>query len=235
MITVATWNVLHRVHAEKWSSEIITHWPDESKRIAAITAAISQRTERVIALQEVSGDQLISLRDALPGKTFHMVGYPRIPAPRVLPPTLKDRTELLVLIIDGPAREVTGGAFHNDNGNGALVVDVDGIAVIATHVSGDGRRGEQFMQLSGLSEYRRQAVLLGDFNTDRATVAAALGPNFTVGRFAPDALPTRPRDSAATKSQHIDHVVGRSIAVRNVVVEDVAGLSDHNLVRAVVG
>jgi hypothetical protein len=57
VIAVATWNVLHRIHAENWGEDVLERWPDESERIAAITARLTRRTEQVIALQEVSGDK----------------------------------------------------------------------------------------------------------------------------------------------------------------------------------
>lgn len=236
MITVATWNVLHRTHANNWASEIAEHWPDESARIDAVTSVIAQRTERVIALQEVSGDQLASLRNALPGRRFHVLCYPRVPKPRRLIPSLAaalvDGTESLVVMVEGDSREVRGEVFDNDPGNGSLTVEVDGVLVIATHVTGDDRRDAQFARLAELGAAAERVVILGDFNADRKTVAAGLGAGFTVSDV-PEGIPTRPR-TGGSKSQYIDHVVVRGITVRDTVVEDVAGVSDHNLVRAVI-
>lgn len=236
MITVATWNVLHRTHANNWASEVAERWPREADRIGAVTAAIAQRTERVIALQEVSGDQLASLRDALPGRNFHVLRYPRVPKPRRLVPSLAaavvDGTESLVLLVDGDSREVRGEVFANDPGNGSLTVEVEGVLVIATHVTGDERRDAQFARLAELAAGGEKAVVLGDFNADRRTVAAGLGDGFTVSEV-PEAIPTRPR-TQGSKSQYIDHVVVRGITLRDTVVEDVAGVSDHNLVRAII-
>jgi hypothetical protein len=62
--TVASWNVLHRIHAENWGTDAVKRWPDESERIAAVTAFLAERTEQVIALQEVSGDQLADIPSA---------------------------------------------------------------------------------------------------------------------------------------------------------------------------
>ncbi|WP_067695356.1 endonuclease/exonuclease/phosphatase family protein [Nocardia jejuensis] len=241
MITVATWNVLHRVHADNWPGPVTEHWPVEAERIAAVTTAVAKRNEQVIALQEVSGDQLASLRRALPGRVFHVLIYPRVPKSRRIDTVLADRSESLVVITDGPSREISAETFDNDPGNGALAIEFEGLTVVATHVSGDRRRDAQFQRLAELAA--APAIVLGDFNVDRAALAAALGGDdsvpaalsgdFTVAEPAPDSLPTRPRSSGA-KSQLIDHVVARGVTVSGVQVEDVAGVSDHNLVRATV-
>ncbi|MFE3100091.1 endonuclease/exonuclease/phosphatase family protein [Nocardia tengchongensis] len=233
MITVATWNVLHRVHADNWASEIAGQWPDEADRIAAVTAAVAARTETVVALMEVSGDQLADLRNALPAREFHVLDYPRVPTPRRLPNVLRDRSEHLVILVDGFARQVAAEPFLFDPGKGALAIDLDGTLIVATHVTGDQRRADQLARLRLLTA-SGPAVLLGDFNIDRTALAEALGDDYAVAWFPLDSLPTRPRDSGA-KSQFIDHVVTRDLPVRGVTVEDVAGLSDHNLVRAIVG
>lgn len=230
---MASWNVLHRVHAENWGSDIATHWPDEAARIAAVTAWVADRTEQVIALQEVSGDQLASLRLALPGKDIHALRYPRVPRPHSGTSPLRDRTEHLVLVVDGPGREVAAESFENDPGNGALAVETADMVIIATHVTGDPRRTRQLARLAELATQDRATVLLGDFNIDRDTVAAALGPAFTIADLAPDSVPTRPRISD-TKSQFIDHVIARGAVVENAAVENVAGISDHNYVHATV-
>ncbi|MFF0771215.1 endonuclease/exonuclease/phosphatase family protein [Nonomuraea wenchangensis] len=234
MITVMTWNVLHRIHAENWGADIPGRWPDESERIAAVTARIAGRAEQVIALQEVSGDQLASLRRALPGRTVHVLPYPRVPAPRNGPCPLDDPREYLVLAVDGPARQIAAEPFEEDPGKGLLAVQTAGILVIAVHVSSGQRSARQLERLAELAATSPEpVVLLGDFNTDRATVAAGLGPTFTVADLPPDALPTRPRTSG-TKSPFIDHVVVRGAEVGGAVVEDADGLSDHNLVHATV-
>ncbi|MEV0294574.1 endonuclease/exonuclease/phosphatase family protein [Nocardia sp. NPDC050710] len=233
MITVATWNVLHRVHAENWYEDVAARWPDESERIAAISARVATLPDRIIALQEVSGDQLASLRNALPDRMIHALRYPRMPRPRHGPTALRDRTEYLVLVVEGPGREIAAESFEDDPGKGALVVEAAGLTVIATHVTGDRRRLPQLSRLRGLAdaEPQRPAVLLGDFNVDRTVVAECLGPDFTVAEFAPGALPTRPRTSG-TKSQFIDHVVMRGAVATRSNVDNADGLSDHNPVRA---
>ncbi|WP_433759394.1 endonuclease/exonuclease/phosphatase family protein [Nocardia sp. CA-135398] len=233
MITVASWNVLHRVHAENWRSDIATRWPDEAARIAAVTAWIAERPEQVIALQEVSGDQLASLRSALSDKDIHALRYPRVPRPRDGTTPLQDPTEHLVIVLDEPGREIAAESFENDPGNGALAVETAGIVVVATHVTGDPRRTRQLTRLAELAPPDRATVLLGDFNIDRATVASTLGPDFTVADPPPDSAPTRPRTSGA-KSQFIDHVIVHGTTVREVAVVLVDGLSDHNFIRATI-
>ncbi|WP_062984476.1 endonuclease/exonuclease/phosphatase family protein [Nocardia anaemiae] len=233
MITVASWNVLHRVHAENWRSDIAIRWPDEAARIAAVTAWIAGRPEQVIALQEVSGDQLASLRSALSDKDIHALRYPRVPRPRNGTTPLRDPTEHLVLVLDEPGREIAAESFENDPGNGALAVETAGIVVVATHVTGDPRRTHQLTRLAELAPPDRATVLLGDFNIDRATVASAFGPDFTVAELPSASAPTRPRTSG-TKSQFIDHVIVRGSTVRDVAVVVVDGLSDHNFIRATI-
>ncbi len=235
VITVATWNVLHRIHAENWYEDVSSRWPDEAARIDAVTARIAARTEQLIALQEVSGDQLISLRAGLPDRTVHSMQYQRLPTARRHASQLRDPSEHLVLIVTGPSREIAAESFADDPGKGALVITAAGVLVIATHVTGDRRRAGQFHRLAELASSTPEypAVLLGDYNTDRETVAAEFGAGFTVAGLSPGALPTRPRSSGA-KSQYIDHVVVRDATVHEVTVEDVDGLSDHNLVRAAI-
>ncbi|WP_405179860.1 endonuclease/exonuclease/phosphatase family protein [Nocardia sp. NBC_01377] len=232
MITVATWNVLHRVHAENWYEDVSTRWPDESDRIASISDRLGKRQEQIIALQEVSGDQLASLRAAMPDRTFHTLRYPRVPKLRRGPTALDDRVEHLVLAVRDSARHIAAEAFECDHGKGVLVIAVSGFTVLATHVTGDQRRWEQLGRLRELAhDATGPVVLLGDFNIDREAVAERLGPEFTVVPLPADGLPTRPRDSAS-KSQFIDHVVVRGAVASDAMVDSADGLSDHNPVRA---
>ncbi|MFI7673674.1 endonuclease/exonuclease/phosphatase family protein [Actinophytocola sp. NPDC049390] len=226
MITVATWNLLHRVHAENWDEDVPRRWPDEDERIAAITARLAARTETVIALQEVSGDQLASLREGLPGRTFLSFRYPRVPTPRTGRDPLRDRGEHLVLLVDGPATAVTEESFADDRGKGALAATVGDLLVIATHVSGDRRRTGQLARLAELAG--PETVLLGDFNTTRGTITACLGDGFTVAGFPADSPPTRPGPGRG----FIDHVVTRGVTAGTATVADSGGLSDHNIVHA---
>jgi endonuclease/exonuclease/phosphatase family metal-dependent hydrolase len=232
---VATWNVLHRVHAENWGEDVAVRWPDEATRIAAVTARLAARAEQVIALQEVSGDQLASLRAGLPGRTVYAFRYPRVPRPWHGPCSLHDPAEYLVLLADEPGREVAAESFAADPGKGALAVQVMGTVFVAVHVSVDERRTRQLARLAELAAAwpARPVVLLGDFNASRAVVAAGLGAGFSVASLPPDALPTRPRPSG-TAPLYIDHVAVRDASASAATVEDSGGLSDHNLVRATV-
>ncbi|MDH6580794.1 endonuclease/exonuclease/phosphatase family protein [Kitasatospora sp. MAP5-34] len=232
MLTVATWNVLHRIHAENWGTDVPGHWPDESDRIAAVTARLAGCAEQVLALQEVSGDQLALLRRAMPDRTVRTLRYPRVPRARHGLCPLDDPGEHLVLLVNGQAQQVVAEAFDDDPGKGLLAVRTAGVLVVATHVSSDHRQARQLDRLAELAaDSPGPVVLLGDFNADRATVAAGLGPGFTVVGLPLHAPPTRPRTSG-TKSQHIDHVVVRGCGVKGAVVEETDGLSDHNLLRA---
>jgi hypothetical protein len=65
---------------------------------------LAERTEQIIALQEVSGDQLADIRLALPDRTFHTLCCPRVPAPRHGSCPLSDPREYLVIMVDGAAR-----------------------------------------------------------------------------------------------------------------------------------
>ncbi|NSC25704.1 endonuclease/exonuclease/phosphatase family protein [Streptomyces albus subsp. chlorinus] len=232
-MTVASWNVLHRVHGENWDEDVLVRCPDESERIAAVTALLEERDEQVIALQVVSGDQLAALRGALTGRTVHALRYPRVPAPRRGICSLRDPGEYLVLLVDGPSRQIAAESFENDLGKGALAVETDGMLIVATHVSGNQRRTHQLARLAELAATPTgcPAVLLGDFNTGRATVASALGTGFAVVDLPPDALPTRPHTSGST-SRWIDHVVVHGAGVSSAAVESTDGLSDHNLISA---
>ena len=233
VIAVATWNLLHRVHAENWGEDVAVRWPDESERIAAVTARLARRTEQVIALQEVSGDQLASIRAALAGWTVHAFRYPRVPRPRRGTYAPRDPAEYLVLLVGGPGREVAAESFTDDPGKGALAVRTSAALFVATHVSGDRRRTGQLARLAELTAAGagHPTVILGDFNADGATVAAGLGAGFAVEEFPPGTLPTRPGEPGS-KPLRIDHVAARGADISNAAVEEVDGLSDHNLVRA---
>ncbi|WP_051407120.1 endonuclease/exonuclease/phosphatase family protein [Nocardia sp. CNY236] len=235
MITVATWNVLHRVHAENWYEDVVTRWPDERARIAAITARVAERTERIVALQEVSGDQLADLRVALPDRTLHAMRYPRVPTPRRVPSSLLDGSEYLVVLTTGPSKQLVAESFANDSGKGALVVDAGEVVVIATHVTGNRRRVEQLSRLAELvtDVSDRAVVMLGDFNTEHASILTGLGNDFEAAGYAAGALPTRPPTSTA-RARYIDHIVTHGATVATASVDDVGGVSDHNLVHAAV-
>ncbi|HTJ35067.1 MAG TPA: endonuclease/exonuclease/phosphatase family protein [Dactylosporangium sp.] len=232
MITVATWNVLHRVHAENWGEGPVARWPDEAARIAAVARRLAGRTERAVALQEVSGDQLAALRRELPERSVHAMRYPRVPRPRNGASALADPDEYLVLLVDGAVEPVAAEAFTDDPGKGLLAVAMDGVLVVATHVSHGAARAAELARLGDLARAAGgPAVLLGDFNADAATVAADLGPGFTVAVLPEGAPPTRP----GGRTPNIDHVVVYGSRAGAASVEDAGGLSDHNIVRGSLG
>ena len=132
------------------------------------------------------------------------------------------------------AREAAAEAFPDDGGKGFLAVELGGAVVINTHVTYGARHAGQLARVAAVaSPWSGLVVVVGDFNADAATVSAALGPSYTVAAPAPTARPTRPRE-AGGKASTIDHVVVRGGHAREVVVHDVAGVSDHNLVTAIV-
>jgi endonuclease/exonuclease/phosphatase family metal-dependent hydrolase len=230
MLTVATWNVLHRIHGENWDEAVVRQWPDERARIAAITQTIAGLDAQVIALQEVSGDQLESLR-GLPRQLLAF-RYPRLPALRRGQAQLQAPAEYLVVLTDGPAVEVAAAAFATDPGKGLLAVRFGATTIVDTHVSFGDHSRSQLRQLAELAVAAPgAAVVLGDFNMGLVAVAAAFGPGFTAHDPGP-AVPSRPRPAGATKSTTIDHVFVRGAAPLATTVLDVQGLSDHNPVLA---
>ncbi|WP_433202907.1 endonuclease/exonuclease/phosphatase family protein [Dactylosporangium sp. CS-047395] len=104
MITVVTWNVLHRVHAANHADETVAQWPDERLRTAAVADLVAARDADVVALQEVSGDLLVALRAAVRDRAVHAFRYPRVPTVRAGAQQLADPGEYLVLIADGGGR-----------------------------------------------------------------------------------------------------------------------------------
>lgn len=236
---VVTWNVLHRIHAENYQEEVADRFPDEAARIAAVTrrvvAALAE-PDVVVCLQEVSGDQLASLLDAARGYVVRSFVYPRVPSPHrgraPAPSPLRQPHEHLVTLArraDARAAE----SFADDPGKGFLAVDVDGMLVVNTHVSFGDRRAAQLARLARVTD--GPCVVCGDFNAGADAVRAGLGPGFSVVDLGPDALPTRPRRVAVEgKPAAIDHVVTRGLVGHSGVVLDVAGESDHNMVRAVI-
>jgi endonuclease/exonuclease/phosphatase family metal-dependent hydrolase len=230
-LDIATWNVLHRVHAENWGEEVPARFPDEAERIARITRRVvdlvRDRDDVVVCLQEVSGDQLASLRRALPDAVWSF-GYPRLPSLKSgAPSQLADASEHLVVIARG-GRPRGGEAFANDPGKGLLAVDVRGLLVVATHVSYGGRCSAQLARIAAVLGHGPCAVC-GDFNASADDVRALL-PALSLVELAADAPPTRPRrDTTSGKPKHIDHILVRGLAPQAVTVVDIGGESDHNL------
>jgi hypothetical protein len=234
-LVLVTWNVLHRIHADNWREPAIDRHPVEAERIAAITAWIAARLDRValLLLQEASGDQLSALSAQIPSPARVLsMRYPRVPRPRRGATPLADPSEHLVAITAGDARVLHQETFPDDPGKGFFAVEHADLVAICTHLSwGDAHRG----QWTRLAEHARshpgRVLIAGDLNADRDTAAERLGPEFEVALPRAPALPTRPRAAPSEKSQTIDHVAVRGAAVE-VTVLDGGGLSDHNPVEA---
>lgn len=234
---VATWNVLHRVHAVNWETPAIGAWVDEAARIDAVTALVASWIDAgtdVVCLQEVSGDQLASLR-RIAGAAVHAFAYARVPTywRRQEPATLLAPEEhLVVLVRGGGGRIERGEAFATDPGKGVLAVALpDGVLVVCTHVSFDRRHARQLARLLEVTERAPGPVIVcGDFNADRDRCGARLGPGFLCAVPGDGALPTRPRSAPpeSDESQDIDHVFVRGLDVVSTTVIDAAGRSDHN-------
>lgn len=236
---VTTWNVLHRVHAVNWGEAPVEAYPDERTRIACIAARVAKWLAvdaGVVCLQEVSGDQLASLRATVGDAAIHDHVYPRVPRVRGEGrPELDDATEHLVTLVRAPgSRRLEGRTFDSDPGKGLLVVDVeDAISIVNTHVSFGERRDAQLALLSATA--RRApggAVVLGDFNAPADVVRAALGEPLVLS----DLTGQRCTRIATAKhaGQTIDHVAVVRGTIASVSVLDGELLSDHNPVTATV-
>lgn len=226
--TLTTWNVLHRVHAENWHERPVDDFPSEPARIEGITARVSQLLSspgQVVCLQEVSGDQLASLRAALPGVGVAVHTFPRVPRLRVEGSApLADPTEhLVVLTSSATSRLQEGLTFESDPGKGLLRVElVEGVAVVCTHVSFGDRRVAQLQTL--LAHCPARCVVAGDFNAPPGLVAHALGAAFSISQVSG---PTRPG-----KDVVIDHVLVRGGVLEHAKVLGAERLSDHHPVTA---
>lgn len=262
-LRVTTWNVLHRVHAVNWSEEPVATFPDERARIARISATVARwlgpepgadraSSTSVVCLQEVSGDQLASLRRAVAnlGHDVHVAShcYPRLPRlrgklgepprPAEAAPELDDATEHLVVLARAPAAKVhVARTFDTDPGKGLLAVEISGgagespVAVIDTHVTFGDRREAQLALLAEIAGRAVGAVIvLGDFNAPADVVRAGLGEPFAISSLEGQ-RPTR----IATPyhpPRVIDHVAVARARLASAMVLDGGGLSDHNPVTA---
>ena len=201
---VLTWNVLHRIHAEKYHEPSIQHWPDEVARVEAQSSFLRSLFSQgltVALLQEVGGDLLKELKGDLADHAVFHHAYPRIPRARGATQAM-DPSEHLVVIAPHGAVLIQGATAPNDPGKGFLAVQVGEWCVISTHVSFGPAA---LKQLAALRDFiQRDAgplVIGGDFNTDRQTVEAALGlPAF---RPASGSAPTRPRPEGGSDIDHI--------------------------------
>ncbi len=227
-LRVTTWNVLHRVHAVNWKEAPVETYPDERVRTAAITAVVARWLEAegsVVCLQEVSGDQLASLREL--GHSVHVHTYPRVPAIRGEGlADLDDRTEQLVTITNGPSTKLTAHTFDSDPGKGLLAVTAFGVTVVNTHVSAGERRNAQLAALETLARGAGHVVVLGDFNAPVDVVRAGLGSPVITSE-GPTRIATHEHPAKT-----IDHVAVLGGTLVSSAVLDGAGLSDHHPVTA---
>lgn len=246
---LTTWNVLHRIHAVNWNEAPLAKFPDERVRIASITNFIATHLAPIstaIGLQEVSGDQLASLREAFTSQaTILAHEYPRLPRLRQPSPTtpLSDAKEYLVTIVPHPhaAKLIESETYDSDPGKGFLSTLIDdALLVINTHVSAGGRRDKQLARLVRAASNRSATALLGDFNTERdllcATLLSLAEAHAIEGGFALTDLRAQPvtRIGSPPSSGHtIDHVVSRHpLVIEPGNVIDAGGLSDHQPVTA---
>lgn len=244
-LTVITWNVLHRVHADNWQEPSIGAHPDERVRIAAITSRAAELLTQADALllQEVSGDQLAALRAAATADgaltavadrvSVASFLYPRVPTPRRGPSPLGDRSEHLVIVCGDACTPLSQHAFADDLGKGTLAVTFQEASVLCAHLSHGERHRAQWAEVAALVGRLPAPVILGgDLNADRKTAAALLGPSARWAAPSAGGRPTRPRVAPSEKSMDIDHVVAWGGEIEQLEVLDGQGLSDHNPVRA---
>ena len=242
---VITWNVLHWVHGVNWGEAALRQFPLEQARIAAISALVLGWVSpspaggpTVVCLQEVSGDQLASLRSATARFGLQLFDHvhPRLPRLRGGgKPVLADSTEHLVTLVAGPAASlVEARAFDTDPGKGFLAVATGaGVLLFNAHVTFGGKRVAQLAFLAEKARAASSAVVLGDFNAGAAAVGAGLGPGFVTADLRGQP-PTRcPAEGQA--GQTIDHIAALGCTLATAAVLDAGGLSDHAPVCAVLG
>ena len=235
---MTTWNVLHRVHAVNWKETPIRAFPVEQVRIDEITSRVARWLEgedSIVGLEEVSGDQLASLRRAFGADaTIVEHTFPRVPSIRGGEPLeLTDPTEHLVVIVKKgvQANRLVAKTFDTDPGKGFLAVDLGGITFVVTHVSARERGPQQLRELStAASSVHPRAIVVGDFNAPHEDVAAAFAPDATISALHGQ-RPTRIA-SADRAGRKIDHVVVIGGAIVTAAVQDGDLLSDHNPVTA---
>lgn len=233
---IATWNVLHPVHAANWG-ETPAAGLDEPARVEAIAARVDELLAFSVAvcLQEVSGDQLRALK----APHVFSLAYPRVPRPKHGPLELGDPTEYLVVASALlPGEVIHERVFPSDPGKGFLSVRLrNGLVVVSTHVSFGEKAPAQLGDLAAHARAHAGVPIAigGDFNAERHAVLRTLGDGFASAEL-PRGQHTRPRQSGdAGKSQNIDHVIGHMTSPSETGVEDGRGLSDHNPVWAKLG
>jgi endonuclease/exonuclease/phosphatase (EEP) superfamily protein YafD len=235
-VKLLTWNVLHRVHAETYADPAISPWPDESKRVEGvvrfIARALNDEGFSVVLLQEVSGDLLAALREALPKWDVFDHCYPRLPRQKT-PSTLKDPREHLVVIAPPGSALVRAHTFESDHGKGFVMVRLPGGFVVASvHLTWGGKALTQLTVIAQvLADAQTPLVMGGDFNAGRGVVEEAAGPSVMISSLPDGPLRTRP-DADGTGGSDIDHLLARHAKLSGARVLECDGLSDHRPVAA---
>jgi endonuclease/exonuclease/phosphatase family metal-dependent hydrolase len=237
-VIVATWNMLHGVHARNWNeAPVLARYPDEGERIAACTEVFRRiaAASEVVAMQEVSGDQMAAVREALPaGWTLHSHRYPRVPRMRdgsACP--LREPTEYLVIAVRGEPASVRKETSASDPGKGLLAVDValggGSMRVLSVH-TGKGEEGaDQLARAYAVAAEREIAVILGDLNALPETVARGLPPGFALAAPSPGGFTRGP--DGDRPGRWIDHGIAKGGAIEVIEVIDAERCSDHQPVR----
>ncbi len=225
-LKLLTWNVLHRVHAERHAEPAIATWPTEARRVEALAdwlfTALRVEGVDVALLQEVSGDVLAALRARLPGHEVLNHLYPRVP--RSKSSSVEDSTEHLVVIGPRGARVERAHTFESDPGKGFLLATLPGgLKVASTHVSWGAKGAEQLRTLAALFDEVKPLCVGGDFNCGREVISGAVrGVTFAVP----------PRGSARTRpdakgGEDIDHLLCAGGVFEDVRVLEAERHSDH--------
>ncbi|MBM4367426.1 MAG: endonuclease/exonuclease/phosphatase family protein [Deltaproteobacteria bacterium] len=234
MFTVATWNVLHRVHAENWNEDhVVATWPDEAVRMARIARWVAMACEGdlAVALQEVSGDQVEALRRE--GLEVVTHAYARVPRARGASTALADCSEQLVIASRRPLERLHAESAGDDPGKGFLAARAgSGPVLVCTHVTPREKGKAQLHRLARYARGFHQVLVLGDFNATAGEVAAACEGLALAAHGG--GRPTR-LSSPAGEGRWIDHGLARGLSIRVGSVEDCGFLSDHNPVRFEVG
>jgi len=221
---VLTWNVLHRVHAERFSEPAIEAWPSEARRVQALAdrlfTAMTIESVDVALLQEVSGDVLSAVRARLPRHAVLNHAYPRVPRPQSR--SLEDCTEHLVVIGPPGARLARSHTFSSDPGKGYVLVALpDGAHVASTHVSWGPKGAAQLATLAALFDEVSPLCVGGDFNCARELIDVR-GVTFAVPAEG------SPKTRADAKGgEDIDHLLCSGAAFHDVRVLEHDTLSDH--------
>lgn len=223
---IATWNVLHWVHARN-HSEDLSRFSTEEERARAVVDRVIHMDAEATCLQEVSGDTLELITATFGRERVHSFQLPRVPELKAGASVLRDSSENLVIITAGI--KVHAQAFTDDDGKGFIAVRCRGDTLIVnTHISGDPKYS--LLQLKGLDNWISSqpgpATLCGDFNADVSTTLDSLRPGWDAARIRSALTVSRPKSN-----QLIDHILHWNRPEPAVAsVEDAGGISDHNLV-----